>query len=140
MPLKQNHWLQREIRYTVQFQIHCYIYFWGHNESKLFLLLRYFLGFTAFDLVIFDVTPLPPILPRYLDVSQRESSIFSLQTGRDITMDWKQYGSLASEKDRVLHVQTNIPRQKNRADTIQSVLIVCLYRLQSRGTSVGQRY
>ena len=45
------------------------IFFWGtgQNESKLFLLLRYFLEFTAFYLVIFDFTPLPPILPRYLE-------------------------------------------------------------------------
>ena len=39
----------------------------GQIESQLFLLLRYFLGFTAFYLVIFDFTPLPPLLPRYLE-------------------------------------------------------------------------
>ena len=42
----------------------------GHNESKLILMLRYFLGFTAFYLGIFDFTPLHPILPRYLEKVQ----------------------------------------------------------------------
>ena len=39
----------------------------GHNESKNLLLLRYFLGFSAFNFVIFDFTPLRPTLPRYLE-------------------------------------------------------------------------
>ena len=68
----------------------------GHNESKLFLLLRYFLGVTAFYLVIFDFTPSPLILPRYLEKVRCEPEgqfdIFHSKRGRDITMYWKYYG------------------------------------------------
>ena len=43
--------------------------FWGTRqiESQLILLLRYFLGFTAFYLVISDFTSSPPFLPRHLE-------------------------------------------------------------------------